>query len=282
MTIRSAGNLWSAILLMAAFAGCQSLHSYRPVVFLVRDAETHQPITEAEVQVCYPLTRPSVAPHDAKGSTNEQGTARLEVALVDDDVIHAEASARGYMTEGIRLPLEVVRACKPSPLFGNDEKRAINFMLDLYAEPRFQIELVLPNGYRGIVRADVQLQEQLPAAPGQRSYSYQVGPKGDVLVNGPVVLRHVMPRDYRARFADGTPLKTDPASTDVALRPLRAEGQVEYFVVGIESELTDLMPAHTAGDESHGHGGGKGGGRGGGGRHGRGGSSLNSDDNSGS
>jgi hypothetical protein len=277
---------WGLLLLtstqLAVTSGCEVLHRYRPVALQIRDAETHRPIAGAQVHISYPLTRPSVAPHDSSGTTDDQGITRLEAAPVGDDTLRAEAAAKGYLTEDISLAAEDIRSIKPAPLFRADDRRPIAVLVELYAEPHFQVELVLPNGFRGLVRASVQIQDGKAAALGQRCYSYQVAPTGDVVVTGPAVLRRVFPRDYRARFADGTLLNAEPGPADLGLRPLKREGQEEYFVVGTQVDLEHLSPTDALGrTDNIGQGGGKGSGRGGGGRHSRGGQSSASGDTAG-
>ncbi len=62
-------------------------------------------------------------------------------------------------------------------------------------------------------------------------------PSGYVLVTGPSLLRRVFTPDYRARFADGTPISRQPDVLEVGFRPLKAEVDIQYFVVGTQSEF---------------------------------------------
>jgi hypothetical protein len=277
---RLARGVLGVALFVTLAPGCLTLHLYRPVVFLVRDAETKQPIAAAQLHISYPLVRPSAVPQESNGTTDNQGVARLRAIPVGDASPWVEVTANGYLSEGLSLAADAVRAIPPTWLLGTGNQGRGPFVVEMYAEPRFQIELVLPDGFRGLVKAKVQLQDNIPAPPRQRFYSYTVAPTGDVVVQGPTLLRRVFAPDYRARFADGTLLDPQPAPTEIGLRPLKREDNVEYFVVGNQCDRDQLAPTPTpTSSENHARGGGKGGGRGA--RRGRSGQSSSQDGSSG-
>lgn len=248
--------------LLLALGGCQALYRYRDVPVLARDAETKQPIPGAEVRIYYPLTPASRAPWTSSGETGQDGVARLRAAPCGDAGARVEVTVAGYLFEGKDLPDEFVQA----------GKSAGPFVMDLYAGPRAAVELVLPAGYRGRVKAEVVVNEDAPCAPGQRCFRYEVPPSGVVRVAGPVLLRRVLPPDFRACYADGTPLSAEAHDDQVGFWPLACEGGYQVFFAGTRAEhdnaLRDYRKAGrpAVGAPSHGQGGG-----GGRGRYGRGG-----------
>jgi hypothetical protein len=189
--------------------------------------------------------------------------ARLRAAPCGDAGGRVEVTAAGYLFEGKDLPDQFVEAGKsgePGP-----------FVMDLYAAPRAAVELVLPVGYRGRVKAEVVVREDAPCAPGQRCFRYDVPPSGVVQVVGPVLLRRVLPPDFRACYADGTPLSAEARDEQVGFWPLACEGGYQVFFVGTRAEYDNALRDYrkensSAGGPSHGRGGG-----GGRGRRGRGG-----------
>jgi hypothetical protein len=257
------------VLLVIAGPGCQSLHRYRPMAVLVRDAETKQPIAGAELRVSYPLVRPSISPRESVATTAADGVAQVRAAACGEAGLSLEGSAPGYLPEVLSIPVEAVRALAPGWWFLPDERRPTSFVVEMYAEPHFAVELILPNGFRGLVKSDVQVREGIPRPPGQRCFRFAVAVTGEVQVIGPPELRRVFPPDYRAVFADGTAVSHSPGPTELGLRPLKREGTVEFFVVGTQADWEALSTtAQPASSENHAPAGKKGGGRGG--RHGRG------------
>jgi hypothetical protein len=268
-------------LLLIAETGCQSLQGYRPVQVLVRDAETKKPIPGAEVLICYPLARPSSAPRESRATTAQDGIARLQAAPRSDAAMSVEGSAAGYMPEAQTIPFEAVPPMHLMDWFMAGKRDHASIVLEMFAEPRFWVELVLPNAYRGLVKVDVQIHDDAHLTPGQRCFRAVVPSLGDAVVSGPDELRRVFPTDYRALFADGTRLPALPGPSEVALRPLKREGSVEYFVVGTQADFEAMSPApQSTSAESHSPAGKKGGG-GRGGRGRRGNQTPSAEDNSG-
>jgi hypothetical protein len=225
---------------MGTAPGCQAFHVYRPVSVLVRDAETKQPVPGAQVRITYPLTRPSVAPYDSAEATGGDGIAHLRAAPFGEAGLRVDASANGYLPEVLNVPVQAIEEIEPAPLIGTDHPRPVNFVLEMCAGPSPTVELVLPNGFRGLVRADIQVHDEVPCPPGQRCFRYQVDPSGYVLVSGPAMLRRVYTPDYRARFADGTPLAREGGVLDVVFRPIKADIDVQYFVVGNQKDFDEV------------------------------------------
>src|SRR5262249_61077154 len=103
--------------------------------------------------------------------------------------------------------------------------------LEMYSGPRFGVELVVPVGYRGLFKAEVRVRDDAPCPPGQRRFRAEVPVSGVVEVQGPPALRRVQPPDFKARYADGSPLGAEMDAVKVGFRWLRREGHGPCFVV---------------------------------------------------
>ncbi len=261
-------------------SGCQALHQYRPVVVVVRDAETKTPIPQAEVYLTYSLSRDSLAPCNSSGVTGQDGITRLRAVSYGKYGIQLQGIAQGYLSEEMSVATDAIDKVEPAHLFEAVDQRPVNFVVEMYSGPQFTVELIVPVSYRGLVKAEVQVQADAPRTAGQRCFRYEVSPSRDpqaknpslgVLVKGPSLLRRVTPSDYHAKYSDGTPLGEEMDDVKVGFRWLKAEGKEQYFVVGTQPEYETLrrrLVPEESKTENHPSGGGKGGGRGG--RHHRG------------
>jgi hypothetical protein len=252
-------------ILVSIAPGCQALHPYTPVSIVARDAETKKPIPGADVRISYPLTSPDIAPYDSTGKTGEDGIARLRAAPSGDDVIMVNVNAQGYMFEDKNLPADVAKVIEQASLFAWADRQPVTFVVEMFAEPRPTVELVIPAGYRGVVKADVQVREDVSCPPGQRCFRYEVSPSGEVQVTGPTLLRRVLAPDFHAKFADGDSLSVQPEDSELGFWALRSEGSVQLFWVGTQSEYDNLRRSHET--ESTGPRHSSGGGKSGGGGH---------------
>ncbi len=234
---RPARCLFCALVLAALGSGCQAFHRYRPVVIETRDAETKKPIPGASVHISYPLTSPELAPWDSTGTTGEDGTVRLRAAPYGDLGIRVETTAKGYMFEQKGMASEDVDAIQPVPLFGAAESRPVSLVVEMYAGPDPTVQLVVPMGYRGPIRAEVQTRADATGPPGQRCFTYAVSSTGTVQVCGPPLLRRVVAPDFRARYADGTPLNRQGPDGEPRLWWAQSEGRYHYFLVGTRLEF---------------------------------------------
>ena len=229
-----------ALAALALAAGCQAFHQYRPVVIETRDAETGKPISGASVHLSYPVTNPDVAPWDDSGTTAADGTLQLRAAPYGDVGVRVDAAAAGYMAQQKNLSVEAVQALEPAPLFGNAGPRPVSLVVEMLAEPEPAVELVVPTGYRGVVRAEVEVRDDLPCPPGQRLFTYPVSSKGVVKVTGPALLRRVVAADFRLRYADGTPLTRQAPDGQVQFWWVQAESRYQYFFVGTRLEFDNF------------------------------------------
>jgi len=252
--------LFYLVSLLLLAPGCQALHRYRPVAVLARDAETKQPIAGAEVRITYPFTAPTCAPWDSSGTTKADGVAHLRAAPYGENGIMLDVTAKGYMFEDKGIPIEAVVAIPPAGIFEAVARRPVNFVMELYAEPRPTIELIVPVGFRGLVKVDVQIKDDAPLVAGQRCFSYIVPASGAVQATGPSLLRRVFPQDYHAKVADGTPLTRQAKDAEIGFWWLKSESGCQYFVLGTRNEFDDLRSAYEKTGEGHSSGG-SGGGR---------------------
>jgi hypothetical protein len=244
------------------------------------DADTKQPIPGAEVRISYPFAQPSHAPCNSSGTTESDGIARLRAAPHGDDCVLVEVNAPGHLRESKTLNAQAVQAIEPAHLFEAVDRRPASVVLEVYAEPRPTVELIVSAGYRGLVKVEVQIREDTPCAAGQRRFSYPVPSSGEVEVSGPPLLRHVASQDFCAHLSDGTPLSCQARDAEVGFWWVSGDGHFQTFLVGTRDQFDALANAedHAEGGQKRGsHGGGGGRGRG---RHSRGGTSQGGDSGS--
>jgi hypothetical protein len=223
--------------------GCQAFHAYRPAPIQAIDAETKQPIPSAHVHVSYPLSKSSFAPHEAAGVTGTDGVVRLDVAPYGDAGTLIEVSANGYLSEQKYLTITQVSGIEPAHFFEDVSKRPAAVIVEVLAGPKPSVELVVPVGYHGRVKANMQVRDDLPLPPGQRCFSYLVSTIGEVEVLGPSLLNRVMPCDVHAR-TDAGPLPDRPdGEQTVGFWFLKRDGTTYIYVVGDRNEYEDARRA---------------------------------------
>lgn len=224
------------VFLLAPAAGCQVLYRYRPVPVLVRDAETKQPIPNADVHLYYPLSRDSMAPFDSAERTNADGIAHLRAAPYGDFGARIEATAAGYLSDQTDVSTDSIQHLEPPHFFEETQQRKPEYVVEMYKEPGFTIELLVPAGYRGSIKVEIMPQEDAAIPPGKRCFQFEVV-DGLARIKAPgTVLRRVYPSDYRARYADGTPLTGEMTLQKAGFRWLRGQDKEQYFVVGTQPE----------------------------------------------
>jgi hypothetical protein len=234
------GNYLSYPLLATALlSGCQSLYDYKPVPVLVRNAETQKPIPGADVHISHPLARSSFSPYDSSGKTGIDGIARLQAACFADQALLLEARGPGYMTYVHDIADDTIRQIKSRGWFEAAERRPPAIIVEMYAEPRFFVELVVPTGYRGLVKAAIEFKDDVPCRAGQRGFDFEVASTGEVQVLGPSLLRRYPPI-FQARYADGSRLNEEMDMLKVGFRWLKHEDDGEYFVVGTQADYDHL------------------------------------------
>src|ERR1700732_851004 len=135
-------------LFVTVSSGCQTFLAQRPLAVQVRDAETKKPIAAAQVRVSYPHDRPAWAPADMTVKTEGDGIARLSAVLYGEDAVAVETTAKGYLPDEIQIGAISLNEIEPAHWFEGADRRRPNFVMDLYVEPQFTVDLVLPPGYR--------------------------------------------------------------------------------------------------------------------------------------
>jgi hypothetical protein len=191
-------RLARVLLLLLAIAmapGCQAFSAYRPIAIQIQDAETKQPIPGAVVHISYPLVHPSQAPYDSAGATASDGVVRLQAAPTGPAGVLIEVNGKGYLLEEKTLPIATVQAIKPASWFEKVGQRPVDVAIEIYAEPRPVVELVLPASFRGMIKVEVQVQFDAASTLGQRLFRYAVSPAGTAQVIGPALVDRVVPLD---------------------------------------------------------------------------------------
>jgi hypothetical protein len=236
------------VFLIALSAGCQVLYRYRPAPVLVRDAETKKPIANANVHLYYPLSRDSLAPYDSTERTDAEGIAHLRAAPYGEFGVRVEATAGGYLPDQVSLSSESIQRLQPVHFLEETGRRKPEFVVEMYSEPRFTVELVVPRNYRGRIKAEIEARDDMDVPPGQRCFRFAVV-DGFVRIKGPaIVLQRVYPSDYHARYDDDTPLGSEMSLQKVGFRWLRGQDKVQYFVVGTQPEY-DMQRRYAPDDE---------------------------------
>jgi hypothetical protein len=210
------------LLFLIPFSGCQTLRPTAPIDVQVRDAETKAPIDGAQVRLSYS----TVHSDTTSGTTGPDGTARIPTPPVQDAPLQFEAMASGYLS---RQSGQTV------------ERTPTGVVLEMYAEPRPILELIVPTGYRGVVKASIRVQNDLKYEPRLRLFSFMVPANGVVaVVVPPVFVRGITP-DIRTRYADGTPLPREAKAFEIGCRWLKADPDSEYvFAIGTQWEADSI------------------------------------------
>jgi hypothetical protein len=238
-TDRLAGRLCPLAFLLA-LAGCHTLQRSRPVTILTRDAETKRPIAQAEVKVMYPLERSAFSPQDTYGQTGGDGLAHVWATPTEEVGVMIDVRAGGYLPAEKGLTVAALRAIEPAGLFEAVDRRPVTLVAELYAEPGPTVELVVPAGYRGMVRAQIDGRDEVPCPPGQRLFRYDVSASGQVQAQGPPLLKDLAVTDFRLSYADGAPLSHHAKESPVGYWWVRSEGANQCFLVGTQAEYDAL------------------------------------------
>jgi hypothetical protein len=241
------------------------------VSVLIQDAETKQPIADAKVHSWYPGTQSAVGPDEEHRETGKDGIAHLNLSPYGDGGVLLEATATGYMEEEKALSVAEVQAIEPAHWFEKVERRPVNYVIELYAEPHPTVELVIPPGYRGRIEAEIRAEPNIPCPPHQRQFTFVAAPPAVVQVAGPPMFRFLFPQDFQAKYADGIALNQEVNGEDVGFWWIKCDGRYVTFLVGTKAEYDRYRrsAATESGSHDRSSGGGKGQGQGRhGGRHG--------------
>jgi len=242
---------WSYFtLLVVVLTGSQALAASRPLVVLVRDAETNTPIGRADVRTSYSATMMLSSPRDSSDTTKADGIARLEMGAGDDFGVVLLASAPGYLDGEKTVSTEVIRAIKPLGLFEVVRRRPVNVVVELYKQPYPAAELVVPAGFRGMIEAKLGGGKAVWAV-GQRAVRFAVPASGKVEVSGPTWLPHEQAPEFRVSFADGTPVTPRAQQSQLGYWWIKSKGTLNYVLVGTQHDYDACgLFAHPDADET--------------------------------
>jgi hypothetical protein len=178
----------------------------------VRDAETKEVIPGAQVRIWHPAVHST----STSGTTGTDGVAHVPQPPTDSTPLNYELAANGYLPRQTDQPVE---------------RTASGVVVELYHGPRPTVDLVVPTGYRGVVKATVLVKDGT-GKPGQRVFTESVPQSGVVQVAIPPIIGRGHTPDLRARYADGTPLPRDAKDYKVGCRWLKADEGEYVFVIG--------------------------------------------------
>lgn len=274
-------RVWAAggLALLLAFAvGCQLLDPGRQVSVQAVDAETGKPLPDASVRLAWAGTSLPFGKPEALGKTGNDGTAHLAASPSGEDGVMVAVEAPGYLPEETYLTAKSLALLQPASFFGTAKVGKPAVTLPHYAGPRPRVELVVPNGFRGAISAEVVIQDGATLPPGQRCLVAEVSPAGAVEITGPALLRRLDSPDFTAKYADGTPIPRNassstkkngfwrrgelPLEAQIRLWPLSTEERRYSFLVGTRDEYLAARPTTRVGGNTP-AGGGRRGGRGG-------------------
>jgi hypothetical protein len=224
------------LLLVIAVTGCHTLQPDTPLTVHVRDAETQAPVPGATVRLW--RFGPHAGERDQSFTTASDGNARVQLATPDEGGAMVEVSAPNHLSAQTALPHDVVAALEAVKPFHPYAGPPLVVTVDVFAGPRPTAELVLPAGFRGLVKAEVHVEPTGSWPAGQRTFTYAVPTTGVVRVSGPAVFGLTPGPEIVAKFADGAVLPTDGKADEVAFRWLRRDGDVVYFAVGTLADTT--------------------------------------------
>jgi uncharacterized membrane protein YgcG len=265
------------LFLVISVTGCHTFQPSTPLAVNVHDAETHAPIPGATVRLW--RFGPHADERDVGIISGADGIARTHLAPPDEGGVMMEVSAPGYLSTQTSMPQDIANALASAKQFHPYKGPPLAVTMEMFAGPRPVAELIVPTGYRGMVKAEIRVNTDGPWPPGQRAFTYTVPQNGVVRVEGPAVFGQGVGPEIVAKYADGTPLPTDAKNGDVAFRWVRRDGTDIYFAVGtlgdadiVRRSLGNLGNSENqAQSGSSDKSGGRRGGGGGGGRGGRGG-----------
>jgi hypothetical protein len=277
--IRAGRFIVPALVAALSATGCHTIEPSTPIAVHVRDAETHAPVPAVAVRLWRYGSHES--DREANFVTDADGVAHARVGSPDHGGVMLEVSGPNCLPTQVTLPREVADALATARPLQPYEGPPLSVDVDVFAGPRPKVELVLPPGYRGVVKAEVRASQSGQWPAGQRLFSYVVPTGGVVRVEGPAVLGHGYGPEVVAKFVNGAPCPNEPKNEEVGLRWIRRDGNDIYFAVGTSADEAaarravgsgvDNTPPSASGSRSGGGGGGGGGGRHGGGGRGRGG-----------
>jgi hypothetical protein len=189
----------------------------------VRDAESKQPISGAQVKVWHPAAHAS----PTSGTTGADGLASVPAPPAENSPLFYEVTAKGYL---------------PRPPEQKVQQTSSGAVIELYAGPEPTLEVVLPPNYRGGIRLTVRIKNDLPYTPGTRTFSFPLPPSAEIeAVLPPIFLRGVTP-NIVVRDQSGTKLSRSAKDYDSGCRCLKSDPESEYiFFIGTQYEADQFQ-----------------------------------------
>jgi hypothetical protein len=222
----------------------------RLAVVQVRDIETKAAIPDAEILLVNSFETSPLHKANSFAKTGPDGNAQCWLDASTQFGPEAEVSAKSYLPGKINISPEEVRKLKPAGLFEKPERHSPDFVVELYSEPAFSVELVLPDGYRGLIKVEVSYQDDRTCPQGMRNFRYGVSPSGEASLTEPSLLRQILPPSYQASYAHGTKLTSEMGISKVGFRWLKQEDNCHYFVVGNQCEYDCFCRSHGLNDSA--------------------------------
>src|SRR5262249_39529052 len=143
---------------------------------------------DAEVLYSYSPNGSPLGRSGGSVKTGKDGVAHLSASPAEEYGVTVEAAAAKHFGEQKCLTPGEVAALAPAPLIGHPKDGPPTVVVALYAEPRPSVELVVPDGYRGVVAVEIVTQEGAGAA-GERRFVVEAAASGKARLVGPPVLR---------------------------------------------------------------------------------------------
>ncbi len=151
------------------------------------------------------------------------------------------------MSEVTYLSVEEVQAMEPAHWFADANRQRTTIVMEMFADPAPTVELIAPVGYRGPIKAEIQVRADLPAAAGQRLFSFPVSASGEAMAAGPALFRQVSSANMRVKFAADRPLSFRAKDSALGYWYVKYEGRCHYFFVGTPPDYESYCKSQNAG-----------------------------------
>ncbi len=230
-------------------SGCVTVSKYskKPVDILVVDAETNQPIENAQVKISYyrgslligPRPLSINKPNDQTCMTDSSGECTIPIANFNGPSWTVAADGFNKRSVGSlfsrhqRIPLELIPP---------NENASYDAVIRLYRNPTPTYEISVPNGYQGpLLIKETLFDENLDAIEdGKRHFVYRPNKNGYVEVQVIPLVNHVGGLiDIDFRFEDGSkiPSKKEGVSDEAVV--LRYVGS-DIYVLGTKADYNAM------------------------------------------
>ncbi|MEO2091893.1 MAG: hypothetical protein ABGY75_20770 [Gemmataceae bacterium] len=231
---RRAPVLWIG-LIASSLTGCGLFHEYRPMRVLVRDAETKQPLPGAEIEGMNMVMLDVFGPSSPHGTTDASGVATLKIG--PERGFDLRVDEPGYEMTDHREESSYFNTLPKRGGPGDDPKR-IDVVMDLPRRHGTTVVVVVPDGYRGLVRVKFEPTDD-PPDPTKHVYTAVADASGRAVVRVPEIS---LSRDIAARYRNGKKVPWDansPNSDRVAIRHLADTLDTSLYLIGTGPEAEE-------------------------------------------